>query len=358
SLGRGAESATLTVATVDPADVPTVRATGAEALVVRHTLAALDAAKAALDRAAARVDTLAAPVWYVDVRTNSVTVRAVERTAAESFQEAAGVDRSLVRVEASTERPRPVYDIRGGDAYHTGDGGRCSVGFAVTQGTRHGFATAGHCGRPGTTTSGFNQVAQGTFEGASFPGHDMAWVAANADWRPTPYVKAADGRNVRVTGSTQAVVGASICRSGSTTGWHCGTIQQHDTSVTYPEGTVSGVTRTSVCAEPGDSGGSYVSGSQAQGVASGGSGDCLTGGTTYHQPINPLLRAYGLTLTTTTEPVEPGPDEPTDGTWATGTVYGAGDQVTYGGAAYRCLQSHQARAGWEPPNVPALWQRV
>nr|WP_326647068.1 MULTISPECIES: carbohydrate-binding protein [unclassified Streptosporangium] len=25
---------------------------------------------------------------------------------------------------------------------------------------------------------------------------------------------------------------------------------------------------------------------------------------------------------------------------------------------YRCLQGHTAYAGWEPPNVPALWQRV
>lgn len=358
---RGAESATLTVATTDPADAPAIREAGAEAVVVRHTLAALDTAKDALDRAAARTGTLDVPVWYVDVRTNSVTLRAVRRAAAESLLKAAGVDRALVRVEASAERPRPVYDIRGGDAYYTSAGSRCSVGFSVTRGARHGFATAGHCGRVGTVTSGFNGVPQGTFQGSVFPGRDMAWVAANADWRATPYVRGADGQNVPVTGSTQAVVGASTCRSGSTTGWHCGTIQQHGASVTYPEGTVSGLTRTSVCAEPGDSGGSFVSGSQAQGVTSGGSGDCRSGGTTYHQPINPILRTYGLTLTTTADPGGSGPDAPPaepGGTWATGTVYGAGDQVAYDGATYRCLQPHQARAGWEPPNVPALWQRV
>ncbi|CAL9588327.1 carbohydrate-binding protein [Streptomyces sp. enrichment culture] len=357
---QGAESATLTVATTDPADASAIRAAGAEARVVRHTLARLDAAKSALDRAAAHVNTHDVPVWYVDVRTNSVTVHAAKRAAAEALLKTAAVDRSLVRVETSAERPRALYDIRGGDAYYMGGGGRCSVGFAITKGTQHGFATAGHCGRVGTATSGFNQVAQGTFQGSSFPGRDMAWVAANSNWRSTPYVKGAGGQNVQVTGSTQAVVGASICRSGSTTGWHCGTVQQHNTSVTYPEGTVSGVTRTSVCAEPGDSGGSYISGSQAQGVTSGGSGNCRTGGTTYHQPINPLLQAYALTLTTTTDP-GPGPGEPPGepgGTWAAGTVYNAGAQVTYGGATYRCLQTHQAQAGWEPPNTPALWQRV
>ncbi|MFC7643765.1 trypsin-like serine protease [Streptosporangium lutulentum] len=61
---------------------------------------------------------------------------------------------------------------------------------------------------------------------------------------------------------------------------------------------MTGLIRTSVCAEPGDSGGSLVSGSQAQGVTSGGSGNCTSGGTTYFQPINEILQAYGLTLVT------------------------------------------------------------
>ncbi|MGW3230168.1 M4 family metallopeptidase [Kitasatospora sp. NPDC001095] len=46
------------------------------------------------------------------------------------------------------------------------------------------------------------------------------------------------------------------------------------------------------------------------------------------------------------------------GTWAAGTTYQAGDVVTYNGVGYRCLQGHTAQVGWEPPNVPALWQAV
>jgi len=53
-----------------------------------------------------------------------------------------------------------------------------------------------------------------------------------------------------------------------------------------------------VCAEPGDSGGSWLSANQAQGVTSGGSGNCTSGGTTFYQEINPILAAYGLTLVT------------------------------------------------------------
>ncbi|MER6676573.1 alpha-lytic protease prodomain-containing protein [Streptomyces sp. NPDC000983] len=351
---RGAESATLTVATTGASDVKTIEAQGATAAVVRHSLTALDAAKARLDRAATHRTTTDTPVWYVDVRTNALVVEAVRPAAGRALLAAAGVDGALARIERTAERPRPLYDLRGGDAYYINGGSRCSVGFAVTRGTTQGFATAGHCGRAGNSTTGFNRVAQGTFQASVFPGNDMAWVAADSNWTATPNVA---GSAVQVAGSTQAAVGASVCRSGSTTGWRCGTIQQLNTSVTYPEGTISGVTRTSVCAEPGDSGGSYISGGQAQGVTSGGSGNCTSGGTTYFQPLNPILQAYGLTLKTTSSgPGEPG--EPGGGTWAAGTVYQAGATVTYGGATYRCLQYHQAQTGWEPPNVPALWQRT
>ena len=50
-----------------------------------------------------------------------------------------------------------------------------------------------------------------------------------------------------------------------------------------------------------------------------------------------------------------------DGTvqaWQPGTTYKAGDKVTYDGVTYVCLQGHTALTGWEPPNVPALWQRA
>ncbi|GHD24988.1 carbohydrate-binding protein [Streptomyces galbus] len=355
----GTLSDTLTVATTDPGDVRAIRARGADAVVVDHSLAALDAAKARLDRAAARHGTTAAPVWYVDVRTNTLTVEAISAEAARSLLHAARVDTSLTRVVRTTERPRPLYDLRGGDAYYIDNSTRCSIGFPVTRGTQQGFATAGHCGRAGSSTTGSNRVAQGTFQASVFPGNDMAWVATNANWTATPYV---NGSSAQVAGSTQAAVGSSVCRSGSTTGWHCGTVQQLNSSVTYQEGTVAGVTRTSVCAEPGDSGGSFISGSQAQGVTSGGSGNCTSGGTTYFQPVNPILQNYGLTLKTTTSgPSDPGdPGNPGDpgGTWAAGTVYQAGATVTYGGATYRCLQTHQAQPGWEPPNTPALWQRT
>ncbi|WP_327378591.1 M20/M25/M40 family metallo-hydrolase [Streptomyces sp. NBC_01216] len=45
-------------------------------------------------------------------------------------------------------------------------------------------------------------------------------------------------------------------------------------------------------------------------------------------------------------------------TWRLGATYAAGDVVTYEGVRYRCIQGHTAYPGWDPPNVPALWQRL
>ncbi|QKV91816.1 S1 family peptidase [Streptomyces sp. NA02950] len=293
-------TAELTVATTDRGQSGTITASGARAAVVDHSLAELTTAKEALDRAAAQrapaVD--AASAWYVDVRSNSVVVQANNTAGATDFVAASGADRDVVRVVQSAERPRPLYDLRGGEAYYINSSARCSIGFSVTQGDRNGFVTAGHCGDPGDSTAGYNRVAQGSFQGSTFPGNDYAWVETNNNWTPQPWVVGADNTNVVVSGSQQAPVGSSVCRSGSTTGWHCGTILQHNTSVQYTEGTVRGVSRTNVCAEPGDSGGPYISGSEGQGVLSGGSGNCTRGGTTYYQPLNPILSAYSLTLTT------------------------------------------------------------
>lgn len=354
---RGDDSAHLTVATTDAADAPAIEAAGADAEVVRFGLAELRDAAAKLDRAATGTKALDTPVRYVDIRRNRVTVQASASSAAEALVKAAGVDRALVNVALSPERPRALYDLVGGDAFYIGRG-RCSVGFSVTKGEDQGFATAGHCGQAGATTTGYNMVAQGTFQASTFPGQDTAWVKTGTDWTATPQVRGAAGENVQVTGSTQAMVGAAVCRSGSTTGWHCGEIEQHDTSVTYPQGTINGVTRTTVCAEPGDSGGSFISGSQAQGVTSGGSGDCTSGGTTYYQPVNPLLEKYGLVLKTTAQDGTTPGAETDQGSWTPGHVYRIGDEVTYAGVTYHCVQTHQAQGASRPTDAPALWERA
>jgi streptogrisin D len=92
-------------------------------------------------------------------------------------------------------------------------------------------------------------------------------------------------------------VGTTVCRTGSTTGTRCGSIQAYDSTVNYAEGSVSGLIRTNVCAEPGDSGGPlFASGGVAVGITSGGSGNCTFGGTTYFQTVTEVTSGFGLSV--------------------------------------------------------------
>ncbi len=140
-----------------------------------------------------------------------------------------------------------LEDLVGGDAYYIDGQARCSIGFSVTKDDQQGFATAGHCGAPGATTTGFNEADQGTFQASTFPGKDMAWVGVNADWTATPDVKAQDGEKVQVAGSVEALVGAAVCRSGSTTGMALrhGPARRHERQL--PAGNRRRLTGTTVC---------------------------------------------------------------------------------------------------------------
>ena len=300
-----ADAGELMVAVTDEAQAARVRAAGAEPRTVDRSAGQLDTIKAALDRNADAATPDVAG-WYVDVSGNRVVLLA--QPGAESsvgeFVERSGLAADDVEVQASAESPTPLFDVIGGEAYFIGNA-RCSVGFSVVG----GFVTAGHCGTAGSTTRGANRVDQGVFTASSFPGDDWAVVEVNDEWVPQGVVRDFNGGNVPVAGSQEAPVGSSVCRSGSTTGTRCGLIQARNATVNYPEGTVTGLTRTDVCAEPGDSGGSFISGDQAQGVTSGGSGNCTVGGVTFFQPVNEILETNNLTLVTAAG-APPAPENP------------------------------------------------
>ncbi|GAB4007439.1 hypothetical protein GCM10029992_61190 [Glycomyces albus] len=222
-------------------------------------------------------------------------VEAPNAVAATELIEAAGVDADMVTVDTEAEALEPRF-VRGGDQYFMDNGFTCSVGFAVRQGSTPGFVTAGHCGDTGVGVNGGN-AAPGVFQESVFPGADAAWVSVGSGTRLTNTVNMYSGTRT-VTDSAQAPVGSSICRSGATTGWHCGTVQAFNQTVNYEEGTVRGLTRTSACSDYGDSGGAFIAGNSAQGVLSGGAGNCGSGGFSVFQPINPMLDAWNLTLVT------------------------------------------------------------
>ncbi|MFJ1969651.1 S1 family peptidase [Streptomyces sp. NPDC087903] len=294
-----AGSGRLTVAVTRDASAATVRAvraTGASVRTAEHSAKQLAAAKN-------RMDELTAPSgvssWHVDPAAGSVVVNVVGdrrsdndvRTFLSRAREAGPV---TVRTVASAPQTFAAGTV-GGDPYYTGNV-RCSIGFSVYG----GFVTAGHCGQPGAGVSGWDRSYVGTFQGSSFPDNDYAWVSVGSGWWTVPVVLGwGTVPDQLVRGSAAAPIGSSICRSGSTTHWHCGTVLAKNETVNYSQGAVHQMTKTSVCAEPGDSGGSFISGDQAQGVTSGGWGNCSSGGETWFQPVNEILSRYGLTLHTT-----------------------------------------------------------
>jgi streptogrisin C len=283
----------LTVAVTDSSAFPAVRAEGGTPQLASRSAADLAKARTALNRNAARAGSSGVRGWYVDTPANRVVVLAAPGASAAASAFAASSGAGAVTVETSAA-PQPMYDTRGGDQYVINGNTLCSVGFAVAG----GFVSAGHCGGTGSPTLGYNNVAQGTFAGSSFPGNDYSWIRTNGNWTSQPWVNNYSGGNVVVAGSAEAAIGSSICRSGRTTGWRCGTLLGRDETIVYAQGAVSGLARSNACAEPGDSGGSWISGNQAQGVTSGGTGNCSSGGTMWFQPVNEILSTYGLTLTT------------------------------------------------------------
>lgn len=271
--------------------------TGLDATVVpvAHSYAQLDAAKTAIDRQAGRAAPGGVNGWYVDVRTNTVVVtvnRHKVDASVKAFLERAEAVHEAVRVVEEDHSPVPYADVVGGWPYWINNAGRCSIGFAVYG----GFVTAGHCGTPGSQATDQYGALYGYFAGSTFPYYDYAWVQTGAGVNLWGYMEGYDGYWYYVRGSAQVPVGSGVCRSGSTTGMWCNYIQARGQTVNYPQGVVYNLTRTNVCAQPGDSGGSWLSSNQAQGVTSGGSGNCSSGGTTYYQEVNPILSAYGLSL--------------------------------------------------------------
>ncbi|CAM5624162.1 hypothetical protein SMICM304S_01154 [Streptomyces microflavus] len=145
------------------------------------------------------------------------------------------------------------------------------------------FLTAGHCTESVTSwsdTQGGSEI--GANEGSSFPENDYGLVKYTSDIAHPSEVNLYNGSTQAITQAGDATVGQAVTRSGSTTQVHDGEVTALNATVNYGNGDiVNGLIQTTVCAEPGDSGGALFAGDTALGLTSGGSGDCSSGGTTF-----------------------------------------------------------------------------
>lgn len=273
------------------------------ALLAAAAPATAQAAQVSPDRATEILGSLQIPgiAWGSDHVTGQIVVTVddtVTGARLESVHAAIAPIRKSVRVEREPGELRVL--IAGGQAIYSGSGGRCSLGANARRGTAYYFVTAGHCSTGSTTwyADPNRTIVLGSTAGTSFPGNDYGIIRyTNSNVRHPSAVYTYPGLlNIRGAGS--AYVGQAVCRSGSTTGVRCGTVTGLNMTVNYAQGTVSGLIRTNICAEPGDSGGPLYDPSTGLvlGILSGGSGNCSTGGTTYYQPIREILAVYGLTI--------------------------------------------------------------
>jgi streptogrisin B len=229
--------------------------------------------------------------WYVDGAAHRVVVTAdstVSAAEVATIKKSAGANVGAIRIKHVPRTFRPL--VAPGDAIYGGQY-RCSLGFNVVSGSTYYLLTAGHCGKIAGTwyANASHTTLIGPTVNYSFPGNDYALVRY-------------DNLSLSHPGGftiADAFVGESVTRDGSTTGTHSGTVTALNVSVRYSgrlHGVVSGLIQTTVCAEPGDSGGPLYDGTKALGLTSGGSGDCTSGGTTFFQPAREAANAYGVTV--------------------------------------------------------------
>ena len=227
--------------------------------------------------------------WYVDDTADRVVVTVdstVSTADLAALDRSAGANAAALQIKHTVGVFRPL--LAAGNAIYGGRF-RCSLGFNVSRGSTSYFLTAGHCGKG--AKSWYTDASHTTLIGPtidySFPANDYALVR---------YDNAALSHPGGFT-AANAFVGEQVKRTGSTTGTHSGTVTALNVTVRYQGGgSVSGMIQTTVCSEPGDSGGPMYDGAKALGITSGGSGDCKTGGTTFFQPVPEAAKAYGVTV--------------------------------------------------------------
>ncbi|MBU7600361.1 S1 family peptidase [Streptomyces sp. P38-E01] len=308
--------AALVVNVGDKADAAEVRNAGLTARTPDHRAEKLERIKKALDERASEITPEGVTSWSVDVEAGKVEIRVADAgtKAAKGFLKAASKYEGAVNV-VKGEKPVTFQQsvLPGSKMTYSGSGGYCSVGYGAKDDSGKDFlVTAGHCIGEGDqllNNGGQFATAEDTRFAIGTDSVDMGIAALESGASISTDVDTYGNGSVSVQGGERALPGADLCKGGATTGWTCGKVQEYDVTVTYtdpsggPDTVVTGLGRSTVCTEGGDSGGAYISGSQAQGMTSGGPMGQTCGGvddtgSSYFQPLDDTLEHYGLTLNT------------------------------------------------------------
>lgn len=178
--------------------------------------------------------------------------------------------------------------VAAGDAYASTAGNTqliCSSGFNGVDGRGQAVnITAGHCDPniPAAGTAGAPSMYEvlpgnalgatlGVFQKSVLGAEDYSIVSINADARnrfSNNLVRVPGRAPVAITGVADPVVGAPVCKSGTRSGFSCGTVSAVDQEVQVGDHNLEHSFAANICALPGDSGGPIISGTRAIGVSS------------------------------------------------------------------------------------------
>jgi streptogrisin D len=253
---------------------------GATAKIVSRSAAQLDAAQSKLESVTAVPHTSIG----TDVQTNQVVLTVAQQAKGKALGTLLATAKRLgdtVRVEHVAGGIRKA--IYNGEAIR-GGGSRCSAGFNTNYGGTNYIVDAGHC------TGAVSQWDVGPSVDASFPGNDYGLIRNDTGSAPGA-VTLWNGSTQRISSAANAYVGQRICKSGSTTGLTCGSVQRTNVTINYQQGPVYQTVQTSAVVNSGDSGGCMFAGSTGLGITSG-----MGGGNSYFQPVVEALNAYGVRL--------------------------------------------------------------
>ncbi|WP_314149631.1 cell wall-binding repeat-containing protein, partial [uncultured Leifsonia sp.] len=238
----------------------------------------------------------AADVWIDDTTIHVHTTNPAQERAVAAL----GADPTSATPPAAPDLSRPV------SSYDTLDNGQgwyldlnngyisiCSTGFNGFRSGAKTLVTAGHCLRANNpvpadpvTAYRYNQTRPnqnataaglpiGTLDSSSFQfgdGKDAGLIPVTGSAQtPRPLTSTWNGSTIPVRGTVTATVGASICKSGRTTGWTCGKVLAVNEPIDVDDSTTVNSVVTTMCMFHGDSGGAAMIGNYAVGVNSAGS---------------------------------------------------------------------------------------
>ncbi|TPX58467.1 hypothetical protein SpCBS45565_g07998 [Spizellomyces sp. 'palustris'] len=251
--------------------------------------------------------------WYVDVPANNIAVSVwdIKRndTNINAFINEVSSLGPGINVFHGSPETQLGFGINNGQQIDSANSITCSIGWWVKDGSGADLLmSAGHCLKHG----GHNWFRTGLLIGGNTKNNfgPMDWgiihVDAIAAPRPTTRITLYDNdKFLKISGFGRAPIGATVCKSGSTTQVTCGPVKAYDATVNYPAESVQvkGMTIADVCNRPGDSGGPLYQVDPnrpdhaiAQGIVSGYLDDICLGGV--YQPIDTALADSQTVLVT------------------------------------------------------------